>query len=137
LIEFWSTLDAPPLTLVKNEGIPILPIPGWVSITIGDGDYMVLLTADHNLVKTLAASIFSNNTGEHNSDEEKDTRGELCNVIAGTIATEMNNNFPVSTPEHIDYDSAKQRLTESTMVAETLASAKDKPIYIALMVPKK
>jgi CheY-specific phosphatase CheX/DNA repair exonuclease SbcCD ATPase subunit len=136
LMEFWTTLDAPPLNLVKNENIPVLPIPDWVVIHIGDNDYSVLITVDEELAKVVAASIFANNKDENGGNELKDTIGELCNVIAGTIATEMDSNFSVSTPEHIDYDTANKLLTESTLVAETLASAQDKPIYVALVIPK-
>ncbi|MGS2717772.1 chemotaxis protein CheX [Eionea flava] len=137
LMEFWATLDAPPLNFVRSEGIPVPLIPDWVSITIGDNDYLVLLTVDPELVKTLTTSIFSNEQEAKGDSEQRDTRGELCNVIAGTIATEMDNNFPVSTPEHIDQKTAKQQLVESTLVAEMLAIAQDKPIYVALMIPKK
>lgn len=136
LMEFWATLDAPPLNFVKNEEIPTPLIPDWVAITIGDNDYLVLLTVDPDLVKTLTASIFSNEQEGKGDSEQRDTRGELCNVIAGTIATEMDNNFPVSTPEHIDQQTAQQQLVESTLVAEMLATAQDKPIYVALMIPK-
>jgi CheY-specific phosphatase CheX len=136
LMEFWTTLDAPPLNLVKNENIPVLPIPDWVIITIGNNDYSVLITVDEELAKIIATSIFTNNEDDNSGNEQKDTTGELCNVVAGTIATEMDNNFPVSTPKHIDYDTANKLLAESTMVAETLASAQDKPIYIALIIPK-
>jgi CheY-specific phosphatase CheX len=136
LMEFWTTLDLPPLNLVKNDGIPMLPIKDWVYITIGDNDYSVLLTVDEELAKTLSASIFNNSNNENGDDTHKDTTGELCNVVAGTIATEMEKDFPVSTPEHVDHEIAKKWLTESTLVAETLASAQDKPIYIALLIPK-
>jgi CheY-specific phosphatase CheX len=87
------------------------------------------------LAKTLSTSIFNSSNNENGDDARKDTTGELCNVVAGTIATEMENDFSVSTPEHIDHETAKKWLTESTLVAETLASAQDKPIYIALMIP--
>jgi CheY-specific phosphatase CheX len=136
LMEFWTTLDLPPLNLVKNDNIPMLPIQDWVYITIGNNDYSVLLTVDEQLAKTLSTSIFNSSNNENGDDTQKDTTGELCNVVAGTIATEMENDFPVSTPEHIDHETAKKWLTESTLVAETLASAQDKPIYIALMIPK-
>jgi CheY-specific phosphatase CheX len=135
LMEFWTTLDLPPLNLVKNDNIPMLPIQNWVYITIGNNDYSVLLTVDEQLAKTLSTSIFNSSNNENGDDARKDTTGELCNVVAGTIATEMENDFSVSTPEHIDHETAKKWLTESTLVAETLASAQDKPIYIALMIP--
>jgi CheY-specific phosphatase CheX len=136
LMEFWTTLDLPPLNLVKNDNIPMLSTLDWVYITIGNNDYSVLLTVDEQLAKTLSASIFNSSNNDDSDDTQKDTTGELCNVVAGTIATEMEKGFPVSTPEHIDHETAKQWLTESTLVAETLASAQDKPIYIALMIPQ-
>lgn len=136
LMEFWTTLDAPPLNLVKNEKIPMLQINEWVYITIGDNDYSVLLTIDEQLAKLLSEAIFKNAHNENNDDEVKDTTGEICNVVAGTLATEMDNDFPISVPKHIDHSAAKKLLTESTLVAETLASAQDKPIYVAFMIPK-
>jgi hypothetical protein len=136
LMEFWTTFDAPPLNLVKNENIPVLPIPDWVTINIGNNDYSVLFTVDKELVKILTAAIFANNKEDNGDQQQKDTTGELCNVVAGTIASEMDNDFSVGTPEHIDYETASKLLRESTLVAETLASAQDKPVYIALVIPK-
>ncbi|MFT5419632.1 MAG: hypothetical protein ACI9D5_000373 [Candidatus Endobugula sp.] len=134
LVEFWTTLDAPTLNLIETQAIQRPQIPDWVSLSIGDNDYSVLLTVDEQLAKTLTQSIFKGSSDS--KQDQKDTTGEISNIIAGTLASELDNNFSVGVPKHIDEKEAKQLLATSTLVSEILSVANDKPIYVALLIPE-
>jgi len=73
---------------------------------------------------------------DENGDERKDTTGELCNIIAGTIATELDNNYPVSVPRHINQEEAAQYIASSAVISEILLLSKQQPFYIVLTTPE-
>jgi hypothetical protein len=133
ILEFWTTLDIPPLNLIGTQRIPRPTINEWVYLTIGNGDYSVLMTIDEKLADVVTQAIFKSGNGT--DQDKKDTRGELGNIIAGTLATELDNNFVISVPKHIDQAEANKLLTDSTLVSEILATAQDKPLYAALIIP--
>jgi hypothetical protein len=133
ILEFWTTLDIPPLNLMETQKVPRPNINDWVHLTIGNGDYSVLMTIDEGLADVVTHAIFKG--GNNNDLDQKDTRGELGNIIAGTLATELDNDFAVSVPQHLNLGEAKKILMNSTVVSEILAIAQEKPLYAALIIP--
>ena len=133
LQEFWITLDTPPINLVSTEGISIPANDDWVHTVIGDNDYSVLLTMSSDLAEMVTQAIFKGDEGQNNDDERKDAMGELGNIVAGTLATELDNDFPVGIPEHINASSANDLLEQSSVIAEMVAVAHEKTIYAALI----
>lgn len=137
LQEFWTTLDTPPLSLKSTEGINIPPsLDDWVHTSIGDNDYSVLLTMSDELAEIVTQAIFKSDGSQSNDEERKDAMGELGNIIAGTLATELNNDFPVGIPEHIDTDSAQSLMNQSSIISQMLAVAHEQPIYAILLTSK-
>ncbi len=136
LQEFWMTMDVPPLHLIEKQPIDIPDISQWVYLDIGDDDYSLLLTINEELCDLLAKAIFSLN--ENSSEQEqKDASGELGNIIGGTLATELDNNFAVSIPQHIPKDQAITLLSDNAVVTEILVVAKQLPIYAALITDQQ
>lgn len=127
---FWMTLDLPPITLIEQQPVPVPTINDWVLITIGNNDYAVLLTIDTQLAETVTQAIFK---GDNETQEQKDTTGELCNIVAGTLATELNSDFPVSVPQHIQYDEAQIVLSNANVISEILLTSRKQPFYLAFI----
>ena len=138
LQEFWSTLDAPPITLLSTQHIKKpKDLNDWVYITIGDSHYSLFLTLNSDLAKTVTEAIFKEESETNNDSKKQDATGELGNVVAGTIATELDNGFALSIPQHITQNEAKEKMQADILVAEMLASSQDQPVYIALTTPKE
>jgi CheY-specific phosphatase CheX len=134
LQEFWITLDTPPINLHSTQNINIpSSINDWVHTTIGENDYSVLLGMSSDLVEMVTQAIFKGEEGKNEDSERKDTIGELANIVAGTLATELNNNFPVGIPVHIDASRANTMLEQSSVVTEMIATAHEQPIYATLI----
>ena len=127
---FWMTLDLPPITLIEQQPVPVPTINDWVLITIGNNDYTVLLTIDTQLAETVTQAIFK---GDNEAQEQKDTTGELCNIVAGTLATELNSDFPVSVPQHIQHDEAQTLLSNANVISEILLTSRQQPFYLAFI----
>lgn len=134
LQEFWTSLDTPPLNLVETYNINPPPFNDWVEVTIGNHDFQVVMAVNDDLAKIIANAIFDEPSDEEEG-EKKDAIGELCNIVAGTLATELDNNYPVSIPKHIDYTDAYAQQQEGTLVSEILTLSQDKPLYAVMLIP--
>ncbi len=134
LQEFWSTLDAPPLRLMDTQNITVPNhLQDWVHTTIGDNDYSVLITLDHDLRSKITELIFK---GEINLTQKlTETTGKLSEIIANTIATELDSNFPIGVSEHIKLEDAQKLINENTLVTEVMMQANDQLIYATLIQP--
>ncbi|ODS23075.1 hypothetical protein AB835_10750 [Candidatus Endobugula sertula] len=138
LQEFWMTLDVPPLNLVSSQDITRpSELEEWVYVTIGTKDYSVLVSMSHHLAEIVTRAIFKSGDSEKRDDEQKDATGELSNIITGTLATELNQDFPVSIPQHIEQPQADTLLEQSTLVSEVLVSVQQNPLYAVLIIEPK
>ncbi len=130
---FWMTLDLPPLNMADPQPIP--KMENWAYIGIGDKDYAVLMVIDDALAQTVSQAMFKDQ--KETQSDTKDAIGELGNIIAGTLATELKNDFPVGVPEHISHQQAENILSTATVASEVFLSAKQKLFYVALIIPEQ
>lgn len=131
--EFWMTLELPPLTQVEQKPIPVPDTDDWVHIVIGEDDYSVLLSLNPKLTGIVSKAIFNSHESKHSP---QDTTGELCNIIAGTLATELDNNFSISVPKHINHEESQAFVKNNNIISEVLLRTKQKDIYAVLTAPK-
>lgn len=132
LQEFWMTLDTPPLQMLADNNISRpQALDHWVKTSIHNDTYFVSIGTTKALSEILAKAMFNRNVSEN---DLKDALGELGNVIAGTLANELNPEFIVGISSFSENES-QLKLEQTQIAAEVLIRASDSPIYIALAKP--
>lgn len=134
LQEFWMTLDTPPLNLISESDIARPKnLEHWLTTEIGGDQFQITIGASKDLTHTLAKAMFQQAAEAENEHNLKDALGELGNVIAGTLANELNPDFNVGISEHLNTTDAENSLLNTSVAAEVLINANRQPLYIALV----
>jgi myosin heavy subunit len=138
LQEFWVTLDTPPLQLMAEQNIQRPKnLLYWVKTSIHNDEYYVVIGAGKKLTQTLATAMFSKADHALSDGDLKDALGELGNVLAGTLANELNADYIVGISTHVNDNDMEAQLQEVAIATEVLMIANEQPLYIALVKPQK
>ncbi|MBX2808540.1 MAG: chemotaxis protein CheX, partial [Cellvibrionaceae bacterium] len=136
LQEFWMTLDTPPLHVIAEANIKHPKnLHQWVKTAIAKEEFLILIGASQELVKSLTRAIFNKDTENTTDDEQQDALGELGNIIAGNLANELNPDYIIGISEHLEGDKIAKQLQNISIATEILANASKQPIYLALAKP--
>ncbi len=136
LQEFWMTLDTPPLQLLEEKNVSRpKSLASWVKTSIHNDEFFVTIGTSQTLAEILAKAMF--NSADHSMDgnDIQDALGELGNVLAGTLANELNPEYIVGISQCLDSNNKEEHLEGVNIAAEILMSANDQPLYIALVKP--
>jgi hypothetical protein len=136
LQEFWMTLDTPPLQLVSENNISRPKnLSYWTKTPIHNDEYFIAIGTNERLTETLSKAMFNKTVATLEDSDLKDSLGELGNVIAGTLANELNPEYVVGMSKHINNDDIDLELKNVAIAAEILMKANEQPLYIALAKP--
>ncbi len=136
LQDFWMTLDTPPLRLAAKKNISRpQSLNYWVKTSIHSDEFFVAMGASESLTKALGKAMFEKDIESLSNSDLKDALGELGNVIAGTLANELNPSYIVGISEHLNNKSMEEELNSIAVVTEVLMMAGDEPLYISLAKP--
>jgi len=138
LQEFWMTLDTPPLQLVNENNIRRPKnLNYWVKTSIHNDEYFVTIGTNDHLTEVLSKAMFDKTVAALEDGDLKDSLGELGNVIAGTLANELNPDYVVGISKHITNSEIDGELKNVAIANEIFMTANDHPLYIALAKPIK
>ncbi len=136
LQEFWMTLDTPPLQLLEEKNVSRpKTLVSWVKTSIHNDEFFVTIGTSQALAEALAKAMFSSTDKSMDGNDIQDALGELGNVLAGTLANELNPEYIVGISQYLDSSSKEAHLEGVNIAAEILMSANEQPLYIALVKP--
>lgn len=136
LQEFWMTLDTPPLQLVNENNIRRPKnLNYWVKTSIHNDEYFVTIGTNDHLIEVLSKAMFDKTVAALEDSDLKDSLGELGNVIAGTLANELNPDYVVGISKHITNNDIDNELANVAIASEVFMTANNHPLYIALAKP--